>query len=135
MAEESYVGLFYYVDGNVYAHKWSLAEAPRDMLGILDAPVNYSHTELFEELKNYPYLLEHYKDIVLGGVDKYRNYFPRGRVTYDTNKKRFYILSNKHIAKSNDIILKICQAFNADPKETHTKYYATYETYNEKFGE
>lgn len=135
MDDESYVGLFYYVDGKVYAHKWNFNEARHDFLGFVGAPGYYSHTDLYEELKEYPYLLEHYKDIVLGGVDKYRNYFLRGRVVYDTNEKRFHILSNNYIAKKDGIILKICQAFNIERNNTDVRCYSTYEMYDKKFEE
>lgn len=133
MEDESYVGLFFYVDGNVYTHKWNFSHAERDYFGMIGAPNYYSHTDLYFELKEYPYLLKNYHEIVLGGVDKYRNYFLRGRVVYDTRSKKFHILSNHYIAKNNGIIKKICEAFNIDFNNTVVDCYSTYEIYDRRF--
>lgn len=128
-----YVGVFYYVDGIVYSHKWKVDEAYLDWNGVIGAPASYSHSNLFMELYDYPELRIKYPEVFAVGLGKYRNYFLRGRVVFCTYDERYHILTNEYIAKEENILAAIRKEFGIEEEKYEVDCMSIYEIYNKDF--
>lgn len=125
------IGVFYFVDGVVYAHAFDPQGLPIGEDGIIQSPI--SHTDLFDELRTYPKLVKAYPYVFKKGVWVYRNYFLRGRVVYDANAKAFSIWSSEYLLSHPAIVSKVMAAFRLDPNRVAFEELPTYEMYDRQF--
>jgi hypothetical protein len=97
------VGLFYVTDGELRSYREEARETPVDNLGI--RYVRFNHEEYWK-------VVEGVLERTAPGPEMDWRYYPRGRVFYDEEERKFHIVADRCIIKNAAVLNKIVSDFH-----------------------
>ena len=97
------VGLFYIINGEIRCYCEEARQAPLDNLGI--RYVKFKHEDYWRIVKK---VLEKTSP----GPEMDWKYYPRGRVFYDEETRKFHIVADRCILNDEDVIKKVISEFH-----------------------
>jgi hypothetical protein len=101
------VGVFYVIDGELRSYTEEARTAPLDNQGI--RYTKYKHEDYWKVVKSV-------LDRIDPGPETDWQFFPRGRIYYDEEKRKFHIVADQCVMSDDAVVNKIISEFNL-PRE------------------
>src|SRR5208283_5284204 len=97
------VGLFYVIEGEVSSYCQEAREAPMDNLGIRHA--RFNHEEYWK-------IVEKVLERASPGPEQDWRYYPRGKVFYDEEKRKFHLVADRCVLEDEAVVQKVMSDFH-----------------------